>query len=585
MSFLASLKSRASALLARTGHPAAPAVAAHAAAPRSSRLGTLPYALAGAAPALGQGPLPDWSVDPVSGGPLPTGPHLQLDPTAWQAARLAHRHGWFAALAFRAGQGDAEAGARATAALESWLRQDVPGTGLAWAHASDLAARLVHWQAGLAWLGDRAPAALREQMAGSAAWHLDHLLARAPQAEADALRRCLHHAGLVVGGFTFIDLDQARDAWSQGLAGLGADLERVMHPDGSAIDGAPRALAEVLWMVALARVTARANGAAFPAAADAALARGTRFVERLASQVGRLPAFGERFVGSVLDVDYPLAWSLWNAVCGLGLESGDLAPRSAEDPRLAWLGLPSGPEPPAPGTRGWSSWVWRGGGYVVSEMKVKNRPSRCVVHLGTLGRGSPLTHLAPMTVVWDLGELSLLADPGATLDNVEVADWVGGTTAHTGLSIDGRGLPPGTEVELDLARVDGKKSRARGHHDGWKKLGVPVIHQREVLLNQARLTVIDKLIPTRASPGRHAVQVLFQMGPGWTVEPDGKNFVARQANVTVVIVVPEHFAWSVVSGRGAPAPAGWVDGQPAPALVGSGGLEGPTDVQVSFEVR
>lgn len=584
MNLLATLRARAGTVLARTSPAPAPPVAAHAAAPQTSRLGAFPHVAAGPGPAVAEPPA-DWGTCPESGQALPTGPMVQVEPRAWQAARLAHRHGWFASLAFRAAQGDADAAARAIAAMDGWLRQDIPGHGIAWAHASDLAARLVHWQAGLALLGDRVPATLREAMAGSAVWHLDHLDARSPRSPTDGLRRVLHAAGRVIGGFTFPDLESARDAWSEGLTDLKDDLASVAHEDGSPIDVAPHAYAEALWFVALARATARANGAAVPAAVDAALARGARFCERMAGQAGLLPRFGERFVGSALDADYPLAWSLWNHVVAAGLDAGEMAPRPGDDPRLALLGLAPGAEPPALGTKGWSMWVWRGGGWVTSEMRIKNRPSRAVFHMGTTGRGAPLTHGAPFALVWDIGELSVLADPGGALDHPELADWIVSGAAHTGLTFDGRTLPAPTEMEIELARVDGKKARARAAHDGWKKVGVPVTHQREYMLNQARLVVIDKLVPARASIGRHAVQLLFQLGPGWTVEPDEKGWLAKQANVSVLIQLDDALSWTLAEGRGTPAPAGWVGRTPAPAFIGSGGVEGAATFTCSFEVR
>jgi len=582
MSLLATLRARARDVLSRTPPAADGPVASHSAAPRPSALGRSPWTLGAVGPRAAQPPAA-WDRDPESGAALPVGPHPAAGPTEWQAARNAHRHGWFPALAHAAARGDASAAGRAVAAMESWLRQDVPGTGLAWAHASDAAVRLVHWQAGLAWLGDAAPASLRDAMAGSAGWHLDHLAVRTPPGELDGPRRILHHAGRVVGGFLFTDLDQARVAWSEGLAGLRADLPAVMHADGSPKDGAPMALAEALWLASVARATARANGAGFPAEADAALVRGAHFVERLAGSVGPLPALGDRFVGSALDADYPLAWSLWNLVIAWGLDPGDAAARASEDPRLAWLGGSPGPEAAASGSKGWSVWVWREAGYGLAEMKIKNRASRVVAHHGP-SRGG-LGHQAPLQVVWDLGELSIIADPGPAMDNPELADGFRAALSHNGVILDGKAPAADACVAFDLGRVDGKKARLEGHHDGWGRQGIPLTARRKVMMNQARMTVTDHLVPTRASVGRHAVQLAWQFGPGWSLEYDGKQWQARQAGITVVMVLPETLSWTLVSGQTHPHPLGWVGREPAPCLVGSGGLEGELKLECSFEVR
>ena len=128
------------ALLARARARVAPVaarVARHSADPVPGPLGALAFRRAGTAPE-GAAPTCSWDTDPATGEPLPVGPHLELRPEAFAEARVAHRHGWFPALAFAQDP-------RAVEHLDTWLRHDIPGTGVAWAHASDLAIRLVHW--------------------------------------------------------------------------------------------------------------------------------------------------------------------------------------------------------------------------------------------------------------------------------------------------------------------------------------------------------------------------------------------------------------------------------------------------------
>lgn len=563
----------------------APPVSAHSAQPQPGRVGASPFRALGPAPGSAE-PLTAWDRDPDTGAALPAGPQVSLGPTEWVHARIAHRHGWFATLAHRAAQGDAAAAARAIETMEGWLRQDIPGHGVPWAHPSDLAARLVHWSAGLGWLGDAAPDSLRAGLAGSAVWHLEHLALREPHKPEDGLRRVLHHAGRVIGGFTFPDLEPSRAAWSEGLSGLGDDLPELMFGDGSPRDLAPLALAESLWFAALARAVARANGAGFPADADAALSRGARFLERLCGNVGQLPRIGDRMVDTVLDTpDYPLAWSLWNLLVGWGVEQGEGAPRAKDDPRLAWLGLAPGAEPAAAGGKSWSMWSWREGGVALAEMKIKNKPGRVVATMGTPGRGSPLTHPAPLHLVWDVGDVVILGDPGPTLDHPELSAWLGTAGAHNVLLLDNRPPPPGTVASLDLARVDGKKARIEGHHDGWTRAGIPFTHERKILLNQARCVITDKLVATRTRTGRHAVQLTWQLGPGWELKQEEGAWTATLGKMTLVLQLPEGLSWNVASGRANPDPRGWVGTHPAPCLVGSGGIEGAAVFETSFEIR
>lgn len=574
-------------------------VAVRSAEPLPSRLGASPLLLRSGGPSASPPPA-DWGTDPASGDPLPTG-RLVLDPGELREARLAHRHGWFAALAFAAARGDTAAGAAALSAMDAWLRQDIPGSGVAWAHGSDLAARLVHWHAGLAWMGADVPVGLRAAMAGSARWHLEHLRERLPKAENDHFQRVQHHCGIVVGAFTFPDLPGARAAWSGSISALRFALPDAVHPDGSPRDNAPLCLAETLWYVTLARAVSRANGASFPTGADAALVRGARFLERLAGEIGELPALGEAPLGDLLDVPgRPLAWTLWNLVRAWGLDDGPPAPKADDDPRVAWLSPNAGrlaTEPPSHEAAGksWSMWVFRESGLAVAHMRIKNRPGRVVAEMGTPVWPTPATHVAPLNLLWDVGETSVLADPGPSEGAGPLARWLRSPEAHNGLRLDGLPSVEHTRSDsvattLGVARIDGKKARIEGSHLGWHRRRVPLTHERDVLLNQARLIVTDRLVPAGHRVGRHAVRLSWQLGPGWVLTPDGTGYLARQDDLTLVIQLPSALVWSVRSGDQKPGPAGWVRTPggavvAAPCLIGDGGIDGFAEFVTSFEIR
>ncbi len=585
--------------------PAAAPVAIRSVEPLDAQVGAPAFAFRGTGPIAAAPPV-RWDEDPETGAALPTGPRVVVAPDAFCSARIAHRHGWLPAGLFAAAEGDHAAGDAAREALASWLQQDIPGHGLAWAHGSDIAARLVHWSAALAWGASAIPIELRQLLAGSARWHLEHLQARLPTHVDEGARRIVHLCGLVIGGFTFPAVPGARTAWSEGLTGLRWHLPNELHPDGSARDGAPARFAEMLWYVALARAVTRANGAAFPNAADAALTRGARYLERLAGEIGTLPTFGEVPLGDLLATREPLAWSLWSLVRAWGLDSGLPAFGADTDPRLAWLGGampaihsevaphgdPSGPAPEAAG-KTWAIWVYRESGLSVAHMRIKGRPSRVVAHMGSPGRG-PHAHPAPLNVLWDVGTTPVLADPGPAVGAGPLATWLASSAAHNGLLLDGlelegHRLADPAIARPGVARVDGKRARIEGSHSGWQRLRISFTHERAVLLNQARLLVTDRLVPSSPRPGRHAVRLSWQLGPGWELTPEGAGYVARLDGLTLVIQLPPALSWTLHAGEPAPNPAGWVrtDGaaRPAPCLIGSGGVDGPLEMVTSFEIR
>ena len=390
----------------------------------------------------------------------------------------------------------------------------------------------------------------------------------------------VYGAGLVIGGFTFPDLPDARTAWSEGLASLRFDLPRAFAGDGSAFGAPPAVAAEALWTVAVARAVARAAGAAFPSDADAAFARGARWLERIAGEIGPLPPVGDAPPAPVLEAEAPIAWSLWNLARAWGLADGEPAPGADADPRLAWLGVraPGGTPEPAPKT--WAMWQFREGGDAVAAMRVKNRPSRVVASFGPAS-ACPQAHPAPLSVLWDVGDVAVLADPGCAVKTPALRT----VQTHTTLTLDGREPPRRWDARLTLARVDGKKARITGATDAWSSMGFQ--HERDVLLNQARLLVTDRLTPVGRARGRHALRVAFQLGAGWTVEHDGTNWVAKNGALTLVVQLPATLAWSVVIGQDGAGRVRGHDGAlvDAPCFVGYGGIDGETRFTASFEIR
>lgn len=488
-----------------------------------------------------------------------------------EGSRAWHRLGWFTVLA-------RTEPASAVGRLRVWLATDVPGVGPAWEHSSDAAVRLAHLAVGLTWLGAVEPGLLAAA-AGSVRWHLRWLSGRMPMADLDGTRAVAHHAGLVIGGFLFPELPESGAARAQGLTGLRFVLPRQIHADGSSRDLSPRTFAQVLMLVALARTVTRANGAVFPADADAALVAGARFLDRLEGDLGRLPSLGNYATDEVLPGGGPLGQSLWSVVVGAGLDRGAAAP----DARAAWLGgVPqaSGAEPSSASS--WAMWSWREAGLVAAFMKIKGQPARVVAAFGA-PRSSSLNHRAPLSFSWDLGALSVIADPGCPGDDpgAEVAR---GAVAHGSLQVDGR--PDPTGATLDISRVDGKKARIEGHHDAWRLSRWPIRHERDLLLNQARLVCSDRLEALRG-PGRaETVRLCWQLGPGFSVERTDTGFTAKNGSVQVIIQLPSALVWAVETGGPTFGrvwtDAGWVS---APALVGTGEVAVGVELVSSFEVR
>ena len=325
----------------------------------------------------------------------------------------------------------------------------------------------------------------------------------------------------------------------------------------------------------MARAVTRANGAAFPADADAAFARATRFLADLAGELGTLPALGEAPTSDLLQTSAPLAWSLRNLALAWGLDRGEPAPGSDTDPRLGWLRGRVGGVPEVWSAKTWSVWSYREGAVGIAWLKIKNQPSRVVLDAG-IPRGSPLSHAAPLSLTWQVGPISVLADPGTGAGATDLCDAARNPAAHCRLNWLERPAP--SSGTLERARVDGKKAKM----EGW--IVVEGLRQtRDVLLNQSRLLITD------AVEGPAAVQLCWQLGPGWRLEPTAEGWTGKNGGLTLLIQLPAALQWRLVEGQPAPEPVGWVwsDGvaQPAPCLLGTGEIGAGVRLVSSFEVR
>ncbi|MSQ01556.1 MAG: hypothetical protein EXR71_06645 [Myxococcales bacterium] len=509
-----------------------------------------------------QGPIPRATrpVEPLPGalGPpafradhAPPGP-LVPPPDCWNPAdqdptdlRVAHRHGWFAELARRAANGDAQAGDDAIAGLDGWLRFDLPGQGAGWTHGTDAAVRLVHWAAGFSWLGGSAPAALLAAAAGSAAWHVRTLEATLPLTPNDGHARIAHHVGILVAALTFPAIPDARRAWTEAASALASEVEALTTGDGSDKGGAPAFLAQSAWLTAIAIAVARANGAALPSTATAAWARAVAFLDRLTGD-GRLPALGDAPFGDILAVASPsLPTSLRTLAVGWRFDAGE--PGAGPDPRAQWFGQATGTTEVGP--KGWSVWTFAGDGTTIASMPVRGERLRVILAAGTASAAAH-AHEAPLQVLADVGTRPLLADPGTAVRE---------RAAHDGLVL--AGFEP-RHPRLLVARVDGKKARM----EGAASLGRGRRWARDVLLNQQRLRVTDRLEGIGG-----AVTLTWTLGADWEIDGAACTWTLRAAAHTVGIELPSTLTW-----RYDPR---------LRRLVGEGVLPRDTEITCSFELR
>ena len=493
----------------------------------------------------------DWGTCPATGARLPQQHRaaLVLDPGAWHEARLHHRHGWFSTLARAyADTGDARYATAATSALASWLAVDRPQVGIGWAHASDAGERLLHWVEGAAWLGEELDADLWRRMAGSVEAHAAFLRDTMPH-DSD-FRLVVAACGLAAAGLAWPGLSGARGWWSEGLALLGRHLPAMSHGDGVPRDRSAARLLRVTEMVMLVRELARANSVAFPADADHAVGQAAWVLRVLAADSGTLPSLGATAPAFAHPWGGVAAFRAWDA----------LAPdRGAE---LA--------DSPLAASTEWAMTAFREGGWIVLHSASRGACSRVVVSgADSVGLGG---HADVGHVSWDLGDLTILADPGDAAGHRELS----GAHVHNGLVYNGVGAGDGRPAGAFVrkARADGRAASVAVQHDAFAGVSL----EREVLIEGARVAVVDKL----GEKAGGAVELRFTFGRGWTLSEGEKGWTGEhESGKKLAVKLDASLRWSLTEGPLV------VDGELArgPVLHGVGQATGRTKIRNTFELR
>jgi len=563
--------------------PAAPADGGRGALPVSRVNAALPSDGWEGALALGNRTLAElselkWDRCPETGAVLPTAHRAALDvePGAWAQARRAHQHRWFSTLARTwAETGSVAHAVAATTALGEWLASDRPEVGVPWLHASDAAVRLVHWSLGAGWLGEELDADLWRRMAGSAQAHARHLEANLSLGSNGSDHRLVAQAcGLVVAGLTWPSLDGARRWWSQGLTLLGRHLPGQLHSGGVPKDLSLSLLERTVTLALVARASCRANNVAFPADAESALARGAWLLRLASGDMDALPPIGQAVEPPLAAWGAPTATTPWN-VMALSLEGEDGTPVAATDrSAIALAGEVATPGEVLARDKEWVMFALRDDGLVLLHGGVKKRPSRIVFQTGHgVGLAS---HEDFFQILWDVGGVEVLADPGSDV-TAPTDRAFAGARAHGQLLYRGQGLPARgacVDATLTMARSDGRDASMVAEHGAFEG----VIHRRDVRVGGARITVSDHL--DEGANGE--VEIRWPLGPDWSIDAiEGSECEAVVDNLTLKIKLAPELSWTVESGEVIRAGLR----RTAPILIGRGRAQGAVRYRSSFELR
>ena len=498
--------------------------------------------------------------------------------------------------------------------LDSWFEQCPYPRGVHWTSALELALRLVNWS--LAWQileAGAAPAfdaAFRERWLASIYRHA-HFVRHHLSAHSSANNHLLgEYLGLFIAGTTWPCWPAFAEWREFARAGLETEALRQNSADGVNREQAIYYQHEVMDMMLLALLAARAQGQDFTAPFVARLERMAEFVHALMDAGGHVPMLGDADDAAIVSLapgeDFDRYGSLL-ASCALLFARADFRHKAiALDDKTRWLfgagaqarwdALPAEPAPPRMA-------FLEGGHYLLGADFDTPHEVRIVADCAPLGYLSIAAHGHADALAFTLsaGGRELLIDPGTYAYHTQ-RDWrdhFRGTPAHNTVTVDGanQSVIGGNFMWLAKARcrlvthvTSGVPQRFVGEHDGYLRLEDPVRHRRELRYDplRRRLTVIDTL----DANAPHEVEIAWHFAEQAQVSlDDGQPVLATHGPVSLRLACDHPgFVPTLHRGEETPRKRGWVSRRfderaPATSVVFRGRIDRPTSITTRLALR
>ena len=470
--------------------------------------------------------------------------------------------------------GEAQYAAFAADRLERWIEAHPPGRGIAWSNGFEAGMRAI--SVAVAFDGLRGSDQLtreRAELVARSLWQTVTWIERDPSTGSSANNHRIGElVGLVAVATMVPELEGSERRLERALAELAEEVERQIRPDGTNAEQAFAYQVFVLdlLLVALALVDARARPA--PEPLNAAL---TRSAEALWAQLGEdepEPRYGDADDGRALILDAADSRSARGVAGSIAARSGHTGAArvaGALDPMGVWLFGLEGAErfeaaaragPTAPG-----SLTLTDAGLTV----LRAGSCRTLFDHGPLGYLSIAAHghADALALTLSIDGREFLVDPGTYAYHGERRwrDYFRGTAAHNTVCVDGRdqSVAGGAFLWLRHARAwcvrfDSGEERDvfEGAHDGYRRLGDPVLHRRRIDFDKRRLRFEVEDTLECAAP--HAVQLHWHLSEHCLARVAGRAVEIERDGMRLRIdCPPELEPPQLVAGREVP-PLGWV---------------------------
>ncbi|MES2159786.1 MAG: alginate lyase family protein [Pseudomonadota bacterium] len=573
--------------------------------------------------ALALGFPPQWNRDPKTGVCAPMGLGKAIDyrresvvgdiKYLWEPSR--HLELVTLAQAWRVSGAQRYAdGARAL--LQSWLDQCPYPQGVHWTSSLELAVRLLNWAVAWELLGgaDSPLFAGADGQRFQRRW-LDsvyqhcHFISGYFSRHSSANNHLLgEYMGLFIASLTWPCW--TRSARWQALARRGLEAEALKQ---NSADGVNREQAvyyqhEVMDMMLLCELAARANGAPLSAPFLQRLEQLAGFLAALLDAGGHMPMTGDADDAQMVRLAHQPQWSPYRSLlasCALLFERPDFKHKAgALDDKTRWLFGAAGAERwqhlPAAGAERPRMAFADGGYYLLGHGFGQADEVRAVIDCAPLGYLSIAAHghADALAFTLSLGGEEFLIDPGTYAYHTQQAwrDYFRGTSAHNTVQVDGQDQSQigGNFMWLHKARarplahqVEQAVQLFEGEHDGYRRLADPVIHRRRIEFDTIKHVIVVK--DTLQCRSEHSIALHWHFAEGCRVAAaDGGVLVLGQRQGLRM-----RCDWGDGPAllRGAQAPiAGWIsrrfdEKQPTTTVIWRGKVTGTTEIVTELQLR
>jgi len=497
-----------------------------------------------------------------------------------------NRHHQFVTLAraYQASQ-DVGYGQAVAQQLDSWLKQCPFGMGMNWRSGLELGVRLINWTWAYDMIRDSGliSGQLLHRFLQSVYLHMWEISRKYSAGSSVGNHLIGEAAGVFIAGSYFSNLKNASRLRDQSREILCDQIIRQSYPDGGPVEQAMGYHLFVLELLSLAGIVARKTDQQLADDYWNRLEKMFEFLQAFCQGGAKLPMLGDCDDGYVLDHgcgDQRVRWLMATGAELFGRNDFEKSP----DCRHEQLTSRAFPDT---------------GYYLLQHGSGAQRIS-VVFDCGPLGL-EPLAghgHADALSLTLRAFGLDVLIDPG-TYDYFTYPQWrqyFRSTRAHNTITIDGQ-----DQSEMMGPFMWSSKARAQcmtwqpnstggkitSRHDGFRRLGDPVVHQRTVELDGPnRQLVIDDNIVAKA---RHEIALYLHIAENCTVIAEESNrYRIDTGRGQVVIELDKQLSVEVLTGSGDPM-AGWVSRGyhrkvPGATLLGRCIGQGTTSLQCLIQI-